>query len=77
MQQKNAPKTKTNRHILDLFLAMDLNDAHLFKADGQLIGVNMAMMENEAAVFLSHLGSLGVDDLPSSNDLVQAWREFG
>ena len=76
MQQENARQTKINSHVLDLFLSVDLSECMLYNGQGTMLGFNIPAIEREAAVFLSHLHSLGVDDLPSVSDLFEAWRRF-
>jgi len=76
MQALKSRKTKINSHILDLFLSLDLSDAALFDGNGEHIGFNTNKLEQETAVFLSHLHSLGVDELPSVQELIMAWRKF-
>lgn len=76
MQQKNAPQTKINSHILDLFCSLDFSEQKFYDGNGKHIGYNVKAIGNEAAVFLSHLHALGVDDLPDSGSLFEAWRRF-
>ena len=74
--KKNAPKAKINSHILDLFLSIDLSECSFYDGNGKHIGYNVKAIETEAAVFLSHLHALGVEDLPDIGLLLSEWRQF-
>jgi len=69
-------KNKINPHILDIFMALDFEDQKTYDGNQQLKGIDLKGMMNEANVFLSHLKCLGVDDLPTSSELVEEWRTF-
>ena len=84
MQQKSSRKQKIiqqkpkpiNQNILDLFLNQDLEHLRLLDGHGNQLGINLGQLDQEAAVFLSHLHSLGVEDLPHSSELAMEWRRF-
>lgn len=71
MQDKNTKKPKINSHILDLFVSQDFSEHMLFNGRDDHIGYNTDGLMNDAAVFISHLHKLDVDDL------FQAWRSWG
>lgn len=86
MQQLSSKKRKIiqnkkrpmNAHVRDLFLAQDMEHVKIYTGDGDMVGINLGLLHDEAAVFISHLGSLGVDkdDLPDAGELAEAWRQF-
>lgn len=75
IQKKKRPM---NAHVRDLFLAQDMEHVKMVDGYGNMVGINMGLLHDEAAVFISHLGSLGVDsdDLPEASELAEAWRQF-